>query len=140
MATKTYDPTKVVVTLAGFILSGFGESTMVKASRKEDSYKETVGAQGDVVRNKSANHTGEVDITLLETSASNGVLSTLMLADAESDTGIVPLLIKDLNGTALAVAAEAWVVKPPDLEFAKEQKDRAWKIMCADLELFDAGY
>ena len=137
---KTYDPTKVIVTFGGFIISGFGEGSMIKADRKEDAYKVTVGAQGDVVRSKSANHTGDVTIALLETSASNGIFSTFMLADENTDTGIVPLLIKDLNGTALVSASEAWISKAPSLDFDKGQKDRAWKIECSDLVIYDAGY
>ena len=43
--------------------------------------------------------------------------------------GIVgPLVIQDLCGETIFMASQAWVVKPADVEFAKEITNRAWQI------------
>jgi hypothetical protein len=140
MATKNYDPTKICLTVGPFLISGFADGSMVKAERNEDSYKTTVGGDGHVVRSKSPNRTGKVTITLLQSSEANGFLTTLALADQATDTGIVPVMVKDLNGTTLWAATEAWVMKPPSASWEKEAKDREWVLECADLEFFEGGY
>jgi hypothetical protein len=138
--TKTYDPTKICAVVGGALLSGFADGSMIKCERNEDAFKTTVGADGQVVRNKSANRSGKITFTLLQSSQSNAVLSGIALADQATSAGIVPIVIKDNNGTTLWTAAEAWVQKAPGGSFEKEAKEREWVFECADLEYFEGGY
>jgi hypothetical protein len=136
---KTYDPTLVTISFGAVPLVGFADGTFISASRTEDSFTHKVGADGSGARSKTANKSGLVTVTLLQTSSSNDYLSALNVADELSNAGVLPLLIKDAGGTSLLFAAEAYIVKPPDYENAKEILDRAWQFMCNSLDFFVGG-
>lgn len=128
---KTYDPAQIVVTLGPYLISGFAEGTFVKVSRDEDAFLKKVGVDGESARARNKNRAGSVELTLLQSSASNDTLSSIALADELAGQGVYPLMIKDLQGTTLVMAPNAWVKKVADVEEAKEITDRAWVLDCA---------
>jgi hypothetical protein len=137
--TKTYDSKKIAIIVNGLPLSGFSESTLVKVTRSADTWKKTVSADGMVTRSKENDLSGEITFSLLQTSQSNDALSAIALLDELKSGGIVPVLIKDLNGTSLYTAAEAWVKKPPEGGAEKDAKDRSWVLECSQLIWFVGG-
>jgi hypothetical protein len=128
---KTYDPAQIVVTLGPYLLSGFAEGTFVKVSRDEDAFLKKTGVDGETARARNKNRGGKVELTLLQSSASNDTLSAIAQAGELTGTDVYPLLIKDLLGTTLVMAPLAWPQKPADVEEGKEISDRAWTIDCA---------
>lgn len=138
MAVKTYSPKKVSVVIGGFIISGYAEGSFVKVEYEDDAFTKVTGADGETSRTHSANISGTITLTLLQTSESNDVLSGLHIADRLSLQGVVPVLIKDNNGTTFAGAPEAWIKKMPESEFAKEMGEREWVIDCGAL-LYTTG-
>ena len=130
---KTYDPSKVVFVFLGSIITGFADGSFIKAARNEDTYKLTKGAGGEGCRSRSLNRSGKVTCTLMQSSLSNDILSAAQTLDELTGAGVGPLLIKDLSGTALVVAENAWIVKPADVDFAKEVGSREWIIECDDM-------
>lgn len=139
MALNTYDPKEIIVTVNGLIMSGFAED-VVTVARAEDSVRDEVGADGEVVRILSNDRRGNVTISLLPTSASNADLSALQLADEVTGGSVFPLLIQDNRGNDLHVAAEAWVVKPPDAVYNKTAAPRVWNIRTADIRMVHGGH
>jgi hypothetical protein len=139
VSTKLYDPAAIVVTIGPNLLSGFGEGTFVKVSRDEDAFMKKVGVDGEVARARNRNRSGTVEITLLQTSQSNDVLSALAVADELTGTGAAPLMIKDLFGTTLCMVPNAWVKKRADVEFGKEVADRSWVLDCDQIQHFVGG-
>lgn len=139
MATKTYDFKKVTLVLGPHIISGYAEGTGIQAEAAEDTWMPKTGSDGEFVRSKSNNNEGSVTITLLPSSKSNDVLSALHLADKESNAGLVPLLLKDLQGTTLIAASEAYVVKPANVGFGQEAENREWVIYSGDLKMLVGG-
>lgn len=124
---KTYAPKKVQVVYNGRILTGFMDSTFIKIQKTSDDYSVHVGADGEGARIESADESGSVTLTLMQTSLSNDVLSAMRIKDKAGDpTGHGALLIKDLNGTTLISAAEAWIRRPPDGELANDKGSRDW--------------
>lgn len=139
MAVKTYNPKKVSILVGGVPITGFAKGTFVKVTRDEDTWTKYVGADGTVTRGKNNNLGGMIEITLAGSSPSNDMLSALHIADEASDTGVVPVLVKDLSGTTLHESSAAWVKKPADWEGAKDVTERAWGLDCADLLAFVGG-
>lgn len=139
MATRPYDPGKVIVTFKGVQVLGFSDGTFVKTTRAEASFKTKVGAYGDVVRTRNRNKMGSVVLTLQQTSLSNDVLSTSLALDEATGTGAGTLLIKDLNGTSLFESAVAWVQKPADGSYGDDAENREWTIDCGELKIFNGG-
>jgi hypothetical protein len=139
MMTKTYDPSKVLFTLGGVLITGYADGTFLKVSRDEDSFTKQVGSGGEVARSANKNKSGSIALTLMQSSPSNDYLSGLVTVDELAGTGVVTAQVKDANGTSLHLAPEAWVKKPTDSEYAKETGSREWLIDCAQLVPFAGG-
>lgn len=151
MTTKTYDPTKVVVTVGSYTVTGFADGSLVKCERNEDGFKLTVGGDGEAVRSKNPNRSGKITISLMQSSASNEYLSSMALLDETGAAGAVTtpraaptasvqtVTVKDNNGNSLWSADEAWVMKPADGDYEKEAKDRTWVLEAAKLTYSERG-
>jgi hypothetical protein len=139
MASKTYDSKQVAITIGVALMSGFAENSMIKVERNEDTWKLQVGTDGTTTRSKTNNRSGKITLSLMQTSASNAILSGFALLDETLNAGAVPVLIKDLNGLSLYSAAQAWVMKPPAGDLEANAKERTWVIETGELLWFEGG-
>lgn len=139
MAVKTYSPKEISVIVAGTIITGFAEDSFLSIERSSDAFDKVVGADGEVARTASADRSGTITITLLQTSASNDILSALQLADEISLAGKFPVMVKDTLGTSLYLSATAWVQKVSDADYGSSIGEREWVIECADLSALVGG-
>jgi hypothetical protein len=138
MPVRQYDPSKVVVTFGGAILSGFAD-TIFAASRSEDTWSTVVGADGRVSRIRNLNQSGEVTISLHHTSPSNDFLSGVAVDDEALGNGVMQLTIKDHQGESRVDATNAWVKKLPDMGRAKDVSTVEWVISCDRLIIRHTG-
>lgn len=139
MTVKTYDPSQVALIIGGFNITGFADGSFVTVARNADAFALYIGTDGEGTRAKSSNKSGRITITLSQSSDSNAILSAILLADELSNTGVVPVLIKDNSGTSLFAAETAWIVKAPDSEFGRELGSREWIIETDNLTPFVGG-
>lgn len=133
-----FDPGRIVLVVNGVQIVGFADGSFVKVSRQTPSFASKAGADGHVVRTRSRDKRGKIEITLLPSSPSNAYLSTLMQLDENTIGGIGavgPTFVKDLNGTTIAAAAESWVTQPADIEYSNEPVNRTWTLECADVQM-----
>lgn len=121
----TYDPKMVVITFGGVPIMGFAEDTFVECTPAEERFTRKVGADGEVVRSKSANGCYDVTITLLQTSLSNATLSAAQIADETTGLGMLPLSITEISSGSEHFFPQAWVEKPT-WSRGKEAGDQAW--------------
>ena len=134
-----YDPKKVVVTFGGVLLQGYASGTFIVVEETEDAFGMEAGAGGDVVRVRNNNETGTITVTLQAESPTNDLLSALSKIDRRTGLGYKPIMVKNLFGTTLANAAEAWVRKSPNAEYATEAGSREWVFDCAKIDVFIGG-
>ena len=139
MSVKTYSPKDVSVIVAGTVITGYAEDTFLSIERASDAFEKVVGADGEVARSASADRSGMITITLLQTSSSNDILSALQTADEISLAGKFPVMVKDTFGTSLYLAGTAWIQKVSDAEYGNTIGEREWVIDCADLTAFVGG-
>ena len=139
MGVNTYDPGKVIVSVAGVPLSGFAPDSMVEADREADTWGKVTGITGETARVRSRNKSGEFKVSLLQTSTMNDLLSAIHAADEATGAGIVPIGMTDLGGGTTLVSAEAWIRKPPPVTMKKEIETREWIFDCAVLDIHVAG-
>lgn len=139
MAVKTYDPKQVTLIVGGKIVTGFTDGTFIVAERNENMFNLKVGVDGIGTRAKSNNQSGKLTITLHQSSNSNDDLSALASADELSNTGAVPVLMKDSSGRTIVTALTAWIQKYANAEFAKEVANRVWVLETDQLIIFDGG-
>lgn len=136
---KTYDPKSVVLTVGGFPISGYADGEFISFEYDEDAYSKVTGADGISSRAKSNNNDGAITITLQQTSPSNDVLTNIAVADKLSNTGVVPVIMKDTLGTTTIFAANGWVRKIPVVSYSKEVSNREWVLDLSSVEVFLGG-
>jgi len=126
MSVKTYDPRQVIIIVAGNQMSGYADGSFVTVARNEDMFTLQVGTSGEGTRSKSNNRSGTITFQLMQSSDSNAVLQALANVDELSNSGAVPVMVKDNSGGSLYIAETAWIRKIPDSEFSREAGPREW--------------
>lgn len=139
MSVRTYDPSQVMLIVGGVAMGGFSENTFITVTRDEDAYTKVTGADGKTSRAKNANKAGSIAATFKQTSPSNDILSGFAILDELSNSGIVPILLKDNLGSSIYGSATGWIRKQPDADFAKEISDREWMLDLAEMSAFTGG-
>lgn len=136
---RTYSPADVIVNIGGIRLSNFADGSFVTAERNGQAFTISPGADGKIARVRNADRSGKVTVRLHQTSPSNDLLSALAAIDEQSGEGVGELLIKDMNGTTLIQAQNAWIQKLPSVEFGKDASDREWVFDCDELDMAVGG-
>lgn len=123
---RTYDPKLIVVTFGGIIFTGFMSGTFVTVTQNGEDFTKDKGADGTVDRVNNNADDYAVACTIKQTSLTNDALSLVRATDKLSNTGKLPFQIKDLNGTSLFFAAQAWIRKAPDPDYGDALTGREW--------------
>ena len=124
----TYDARKVVTTVGGMFITGYGDGTMVKASKDNDNFEASSSAQGDAVISVNGDGMGTIEITLNQTSPSISVLDGL--ANART---LIPVWVNSNNEIKEVVGGtKAMVTKPSDKEFGKSATSRVYTLKVFD--------
>lgn len=126
MDVNFYDPKDCVITVGGVYITGLGED-MVKCSKDEDNFSTSVGAQGDVLVNKSHNRLGTIEVTVQGTSPQKAYLMGLANKGTVFDVWVINKSIGEKCG-----GNRAMVKKPPELEQGAELGDRVFEIQVFD--------
>lgn len=139
MAVRTFNPKQVLLSVGGVPISGYSDGTQISVERTEDTFTMTTGADGYTTRVKTNDRTASMTITLAQSSPSNDILSGFAALDELSDSGVVPVLLKDNSGTSLVFSAQCWIRRYPTQDFAKSISNREWMIDMTDVEMFVGG-
>ena len=140
MAVKTYRAKAVEIIWGVIVIDGRGEDVFVEAARTEETFTMKTGVDGETVRAQTGNTSGTITVRLMQSSASNALLSAAQLADEAGQNGIFPMLVKDGSGASTVIGGTVWLVKPPDWQRAKESQDVEWEFATDDLNLFHGGH
>lgn len=124
----TYNPKKVTISLGNHIVTGFADDSFVSIDPNGDGVTKKVGCDGEIVRSISPDDTYIVKLSVLQTSPTNAWLQRMFAADVENGTGMFPILVKDLSGSTVFKAAQAWPAKPASRGFGKESSNREWEL------------
>jgi len=138
-AVRTYDPKKVIITFGAVLFSGYADGSIVTITRNGNLFDKRKGADGSVDRINMNSNDYEVQINLMQSSITNDLLSAIAIADLLANTGINPLTVKDLSGTTLFFAAQAWIQKDPDDEFGDSLGARQWTLATGIASKFTGG-
>lgn len=141
MSLKVYEPDQIVITLGTIILSGYADGTFISIDNNEDAFTLQMGTDGEGTRSKSNNQSATITFSLMQSSSVNALLSALHNTDINTagGDGIVPLLVKDLQGNDLYTAEKAWIRKAPAVEYAREATVREWTVETEKLVRVDGG-
>ena len=139
MSVKTYNPKDLVVIFGTEKLHGFSEDDMITIKPSGDGTIKYVGADGEVGRSIDPDSTLEISISLASTSASNDTLMSYYELDRETGAGMVPLAIKDLSGSTVVAASQAWVKNVPEAKKGRKIDTQEWTIYTGQATTFIGG-
>lgn len=141
MAVKTYDPSQVAMFFGPIEMQGFAQDAAITVEHDEDDWTLVVGVDGEGTRSKTSNRSATVTVALMQSSATNALLSAARVLDQETPggTGGKALLIKDNSGTTLFSATTAWIQKPPTAELNREATTREWVFRTDNLVALHGG-
>ena len=134
MAVRSYDSKEVNLVVGGVVITGVASGSWISVERSEDDFTEYVGAKGEVALAETNNRTGDVTVTLDNTSPSCTYL--YQLSKRRGRNALVDVVVVDANeeGRVRMSASQARVRRPANYESGNEIKEREFSIFCADLE------
>lgn len=139
----TYDPSLYTLVVAGIPIpsDGYADGEFIKIERDVQKFTDVSGTDGSVTRAKQLDRRATCTFSTMQGATINAVLSTLLLADLNSDNeaGIGPFLLKDRNGLTVHEGEKCWIAKDPDVSLDRNPTARPWMIRVAKLESFEGG-
>lgn len=140
MALSTYSPSDVTVTLAGMhSVTGYIDGTFVKITKDMKPFSKVRAMDGEIARMYFDDAGYKVELTLMQSSASNNILSMIYNVDTLTHMGKFPLFIKDGRGQTSFLAGTAWIEQIPEITFGTELTERTWVFGCSDVVLNIGG-
>jgi len=136
---RTYDPKFITMSFGPVIFSGFMDGSFVTIAKDGNNFDKKKGADGGTDRVNKNNNDYAVTFMLKQTSLTNDALSAVMIADQLDNSGIFPLIVKDLRGTTFFFAKSAWIAKDPDWDLSEEITGREWLLHTGIAEKFTGG-
>ena len=122
----TYNPKMLVIVYGSREVDGFAEDDMVTIKPLGERTQIYSGADGSVGRSMDPNQTYEVTIALATTSKTNDYFSNVYNLDRSTGRGILPLTIKDLSGTTVFQANQAWITNFPEHKRGRKIEAQEW--------------
>lgn len=128
--SRTYDPSKNIVNVAGITVTGFMKGNSIKLTRSTEKWSyEQSGMSSDGVYIKSLDDSGLLELTLQATSPTNRDLSNLYKKDLKDNSGKGAVSVEDLNTEqSLFSGPEARILNCPDYERGDSLTPVVWKI------------
>ena len=140
MATKIYEPKKVVCSVGGELISGFASGSFIKVEGKAAGVMmEEAGADGVGAFVVSGNHQYELTIVLQASSGSNAVLQGIHNKSLNGVPELVEVKIECQSSGSSFFAEECMILQAPPLD---RQHDKLgtneWKVGALDGKLLHA--
>jgi hypothetical protein len=134
-----YHTDQVTLSWNNINITGYASDTFIEVERDEDGFTSYVGSLGDVCRTRNLNRMGKITVTLMASAPVNDQLAAAAQLDEDSGLDYGPIQVKDLNGTMRADGAEAWIMKRPKIDRAKESGTVQWVFSVAYLNMYEGG-
>jgi hypothetical protein len=125
---KTYDAGGVFATYGGALLEGYAEGEFLSYEQENDSISAAQGPDGEVALTIRQNTLGTLTVRLMQTSAANASLSTMLHLQAQPGYTFPACEVYNVNGGESVTASKAWLMGPPATVFGDESGVREWKI------------
>ena len=129
MTLALYSPEDITILLGGvYEVEGLTEGSFVSIAEDTGRWATSITADKQVSRTYTGSGTYTVSISLMSTSNANGIFSAWASADGILYGAILPLFIKDTNGTSLFFATSSWIEGVPNADFDTSVNGRTWVI------------
>jgi len=133
MSQQTYDPNETILNVLGVVVTQLAKGTFIEVAYDTDAYSDEVGANGNVVRIRSADKRGTIKFTTMAESPSNDELTALAAMDRATGAASGSSFARDFRGTSTHFAASSWLKRVPARKYATEATTVEWEVRCASL-------
>jgi len=121
-------------------LDGFGEGDAIAIEPMGDRWVSTVGTSGDRLRVDTGEKGYTIKVSLLQSSASNAILTAAFIADTETPGGILlPFMFKDPNANDLFFSPKSYIVALPAIARSNKGSSHIWTIHALEGIAFYGG-
>lgn len=134
----TYVPEAVIVTLdlpngMTHVITGASDGEFLRISREQDSVNFRRGVKG-AMRTRWLHRDLNIEMTLLQTSQSNDVLTRLLAADEDAmdNSQLFGINITDKSGRSTHYSGQAFITTLPDQGFSTEGDSLTWTLYAVD--------
>jgi hypothetical protein len=137
---NTYNPADVLVSLAGLhTVTGYADGSFIKIRKDMKPFEKLRTMGGEISRIYMQDDGFRVELSLMQSSTSNNILSMLYNVDIATRIAKFPVIIKDLSGSTTFVSLTSWVEEIPEVELGNTLKERTWVLFCTEATLMVGG-
>lgn len=133
---NTYSPKDVILTISGYQLTGWQSITI---NRTVKGFTVVRGIRGKNTRVKNVDTSATINISLLQTSQGNDVLSYIHDLDLDEGTARIVLTLKDKSGRSVFSSNEAYITGYPTATFSGQFEYRNWEIFAQTTSTYTVG-
>jgi len=133
---NTYSPKDVILTIGGYQLTGWQSISITRSAK---SFTVIRGIRGKNTRIPNKDFSATITISLLQTSQSNDVLSTILIADEENGTARIALTLKDNSGRGVFSSNEAYITGFPAVVYSGQFEYRNWEFFAQTTNTYTLG-
>lgn len=131
-----YSPKDVVLSIGGYQLTGWQS---INITRSTKAFQVIRGIRGKNTRVPNKDTSATITISLLQSSASNEVMSWILDSDISEGTGRIALTLKDKSGTSVFSSAEAYITGYPTVSFTGQFEYRNWELFLQSTSTYTVG-
>lgn len=131
----TYSPKDVIVSIAGLhTVGGMADGTFLRIIKESRPFeKGPRSMDGEISRIYNPDDCFKIELSLMQSSGSNDILTMLYNVDVATRMGKFPMIITDGNGNTSFVAATAWVEQIPEVSYSNQLELRTWTLGACDV-------
>lgn len=137
MAASTlldFVPENVAISWGGVAITGFAPDTFITTRRNSANTTSAVGADGSVGITKNADKTGEIEISLMQTSDSHIWLAGVQALQDYGDLQRANMTVADASGGYFLRATNVHIMEPPEISLGADQNTKTWKFYAEQLQ------
>lgn len=132
----TYNPADVFLSISGYNCTGWNEITI---ERQSQNFRFIKGIRGKNTRVRDPNSSALINISLMQVSPTNDVLSQILSQDLIEGTARLDLLLIDKSGNSLFKSSEAYITGYPKVSYRDSVEINTWSIQCQTTDQYDVG-
>lgn len=126
----TYNPAAIVADLSGYVIPSkdFARDRFISVRPEGPEFEKILGIRGKHTWVHNRNRSGEIKITLMQTSEANRVFSNIVQMDSVNLTGRLHFNLKDVEGSSLVAVTDCRILGIPEIVYSGDQEAREWTI------------
>ncbi len=139
---RTYAPKDVFAVFGAIpLIYDLAPDSFLTIERNAPVYTTKPGMYGKVARLRNSDNSATIKFRCFKSSNLNDALSAHLTLDQKSagGIGVVPFLLKELNGLTSMSSVHAYIVDWPQVTYSNEIELVEWTILAENLEIFIGG-